>query len=118
MKKIIAIFQKETILRFTSPVEWLFFLILPLFFTFVLAGGTAGAFIFWPSHVPSASVGEERSWTFEIRIEAPGFDPLSHYIELGLQSETDIRRDCSLQRVHKIPDLYLFPEGQGDEEEP
>ena len=42
MKKIIAIFQKETILRFTSPVEWLFFLILPLFFTFVLAGGTAG----------------------------------------------------------------------------
>lgn len=42
MKKILAIFQKETILRFTSPVEWLFFLILPLFFTFVLAGGTAG----------------------------------------------------------------------------
>lgn len=42
MKKIFAIFQKETILRFTSPVEWLFFLILPLFFTFVLAGGTAG----------------------------------------------------------------------------
>ena len=42
MKKIRAIFQKETILRFTSPIEWLFFLILPLFFTFVLAGGTAG----------------------------------------------------------------------------
>jgi ABC-2 type transport system permease protein len=42
MKKILAIFQKETILRFTSPIEWLFFLILPLFFTFVLAGGTAG----------------------------------------------------------------------------
>ena len=42
MKKILAIFQKETILRFTSPVEWLFFLILPVFFTFVLAGGTAG----------------------------------------------------------------------------
>lgn len=42
MKKILAIFHKETILRFTSPAEWLFFLILPLFFTFVLAGGTAG----------------------------------------------------------------------------
>jgi ABC-2 type transport system permease protein len=43
MNKLLAIFRKETILRFTSPSEWLFFLILPLFFTFVLAGGTGSA---------------------------------------------------------------------------
>lgn len=84
---------------------------------FVLASGTAGAYIFWPSHVATAAVGEERNWTFEIRVEAPGFDVLSHYIELELQAEPEIRRDVSLQRVHKIPDLYLFPEGQSDEEE-
>lgn len=40
MNKLIAIFIKETRIRFASPTEWLFFLILPLVFTFILAGGT------------------------------------------------------------------------------
>jgi ABC-2 type transport system permease protein len=40
MKKILAIFSKDTIIRFSSLSEWLFFLILPIIFTVVLAGGT------------------------------------------------------------------------------
>jgi competence protein ComFB len=84
---------------------------------FVLAAGTAGTFIFWPKPAIGKAVGESRSWTFEVRLEAPGFDPLSHFIEISLESELDARRDFSLQRVHKLPDLYLFPEGQSDEEE-
>jgi ABC-2 type transport system permease protein len=42
MKKIWVIAWKDTLLRFTSVMEWLFFLILPLVFTGVLAGGTGG----------------------------------------------------------------------------
>ncbi len=40
MNKLIAIAWKDLRLRFTSPTEWLFFLILPIIFTFALAGGT------------------------------------------------------------------------------
>jgi ABC-2 type transport system permease protein len=40
MKKILVIAWKDTLLRFSSPLEWLFFLILPIVFTVVLAGGT------------------------------------------------------------------------------
>ena len=40
MSKILAIAWKDALLRFTSPAEWLFFLILPIFFTVVLGGGT------------------------------------------------------------------------------
>ncbi len=40
MKKILHIIWKDTILRFTSKTELLFFLVLPIFFTFILAGGT------------------------------------------------------------------------------
>ncbi len=40
MQKIIAIIRKDLVLRFTSHSEWLFFLILPVVFTFLLAGGT------------------------------------------------------------------------------
>ncbi len=40
MRKITAIVWKDILLRFSSPAEWLFFLILPIAFTVILAGGT------------------------------------------------------------------------------
>lgn len=40
MKKIFAIIKKDAILRFVSPWEWVFFIVLPILFTFLLAGGT------------------------------------------------------------------------------
>jgi ABC-2 type transport system permease protein len=42
MRKIIAIAVKDTLVRFSGAGEWLFFLILPVVFTFILAGGTGG----------------------------------------------------------------------------
>ena len=41
MKKIFAIIWKDAIIRFISPWELVFFIILPLAFTFLLAGGTS-----------------------------------------------------------------------------
>jgi ABC-2 type transport system permease protein len=40
MKKILAIIKKDTLIRFTSPVEWLFFLVMPMVFILILSGGT------------------------------------------------------------------------------
>jgi ABC-2 type transport system permease protein len=40
MKKIFAIAWKDAVIRFASPSELLFFIILPIVFTFLLAGGT------------------------------------------------------------------------------
>ena len=40
MKKIFAIAWKDTIIRFSSASELIFFIILPIVFTFLLAGGT------------------------------------------------------------------------------
>lgn len=42
MKKIIAIMWKDLRIRFSGWSEWLFFVILPITFTVVLAGGTGG----------------------------------------------------------------------------
>lgn len=42
MRKIFAIAWKDAIIRFASSSELLFFIILPLVFTFLLAGGTPG----------------------------------------------------------------------------
>ncbi len=43
MRKIFAIIYKDVRLRFTSPIEWLFFVILPVVFTIILAGGTSAS---------------------------------------------------------------------------
>jgi len=40
MKKILAIILKDLRIRFTSPMEWMFFLILPVVFILILSGGT------------------------------------------------------------------------------
>jgi ABC-2 type transport system permease protein len=40
MKKIVAISIKDMIIRFSNPVEWLFFFILPVIFIFIISGGT------------------------------------------------------------------------------
>jgi ABC-2 type transport system permease protein len=40
MKKILAITFRDIRMRFSSFTEWLFFLIMPIFFTLLLAGGT------------------------------------------------------------------------------
>jgi ABC-2 type transport system permease protein len=40
MKKIFAIALKDILIRFSSPSEWLFFLILPILFTVILSSAT------------------------------------------------------------------------------
>ena len=42
MNKIFAIIRKDLLIRFAGWSEWLFFLILPITFTVILAGGTGG----------------------------------------------------------------------------
>jgi len=43
MRKIIAIMWKDTLVRFSSGAEWLFFIILPVVFTFIIGGGFGDA---------------------------------------------------------------------------
>lgn len=43
MRKILGIAYKDTLVRFASRSEWVFFLILPMVFVFIIGGGFAGA---------------------------------------------------------------------------
>lgn len=42
MNKILAIFRKELLLKFSTKAEWLYFLILPILFAFIVSGSTGG----------------------------------------------------------------------------
>lgn len=43
MRRVLAIIRKDVALSFSGWTDWLFFLVLPIAFTFILAGGTASA---------------------------------------------------------------------------
>ena len=43
MRKILSIAWKDTLVRFSSRTEWLFFVILPIIFTFFIGGGMSGS---------------------------------------------------------------------------
>jgi competence protein ComFB len=83
---------------------------------FVLAGATGGTFIFWPRPIGASPEEGPRQFSFEIKVDVPGLEGLSHYIEIESAPEKSARKDFSLQRVFKVPDLYLFPEGQADDD--
>ena len=84
---------------------------------FVLAGATGGTYIFWPQSTVASPQEVDRKGVFEIKVEVPGLEGISHYIEIISVPEPSARLDFSLQRVYKVPDLFLFPEGQADEDE-
>lgn len=76
---------------------------------FSFAPATAGTYIFWPRPEAAEAVGEEKNFACELKVEVPGFEPLSHYLEFSLAAEKSAKAEFSLLGVHKIPDLYLFP---------
>ena len=105
MKKIFAIAWKDAIVRFASRSELLFFIILPLVFTFLLAGGT-------PSGDEDPRIG---LWVVD---EAD--TPLSQQILGELERSTAVRPELttpeeaqSLFEERRASAVLLIPAGLG-----
>ncbi len=74
-----------------------------------LVKNTAGTYIFWPYPEVAEEPGAKKTFSFRVFVQVAGFEDLSHYFELELISETSVVDQFSIQRAHKLPDLYLFP---------
>jgi competence protein ComFB len=80
-----------------------------------LVVNTQGTFTFWPESIPAAAVDVHEKFEYSIKIEAEGFETLSHFFTVPVISETGGAESFSVDRTFKLPDLYLFPPG-GDED--
>jgi competence protein ComFB len=74
-----------------------------------LAKNTNGTFTFWPFPVTSARIGESRRFSFTIVASPEGYEDLSHFEELEEVSDPAPICQFSLQTVHRLRDLYVFP---------
>jgi competence protein ComFB len=71
---------------------------------------TAGTFIFWPRPVVAGNRGESRLFAFTIAARIPGFEDFNHFMELEIVADPAACMQFSMQAVHKLPDLYIFPQ--------
>lgn len=69
---------------------------------------TPGTYIFWPASRPARTVGESVSLVFELRVEAPNRDVLTHHFSVELTARDGASTTISLEHDLVLPDLYLF----------
>ncbi|GHT82012.1 hypothetical protein FACS1894137_00130 [Spirochaetia bacterium] len=80
-----------------------------------LVANTQGTFTFWPESIPAQEADIHSSFEYSIKIEAAGFETLSHFFKVPVLSEDGDAESFSMDRTLKLPDMYLFPPG-GDED--
>ncbi|SIP90335.1 competence protein ComFB [Alkalispirochaeta americana] len=69
---------------------------------------TRGMYNFWPASVVAEEEQATRTFDFEILLEGPGFNPVTHFFSLECTSEKAVATMVSMQRDHTLPDLYMF----------
>ena len=82
---------------------------------FTLVDNTPGTYTFWPAVIPADSVGIHRIFEYSLKIESPDYETMTHFFKIPLIS--DIRSPYSFEhdRTFKLPDLYMFPPGEAEQ---
>jgi competence protein ComFB len=74
-----------------------------------IVSNTAGTYLFWPAPIPAETDSQGRTFEFEVRVEADGFDPLHHFFALERNASAQIPDALEISGEHRLPDLYLLP---------
>jgi len=76
-----------------------------------------GAYSFWPAPALSGRVGNHKIFEYTLRVSAEGFETLNHFFKVPVVSEYQSEVSFTLERTFKLPDLYLFPPGEAEQNE-
>jgi competence protein ComFB len=83
---------------------------------FTLIANTPGAFTFWPAPVPAETVGIHRLFEYSLRVESSQYEILTHFFKVAtVSSLATVHTSYAQDRTFKLPDLYLFPPGEAEQ---
>ena len=82
---------------------------------FTLVSNTPGTFSFWPAPVTAEAADIHRVFEYSLKIESPDHETLTHFFKLPALSKIQTPYSYSLDRTFKLPDLYLFPPGEAEQ---
>ncbi|MDR0290988.1 MAG: late competence development ComFB family protein [Treponema sp.] len=83
---------------------------------FTLIANTPGTFTFWPAPVPADAPDLHLSFEYSLKVESPQYEPLTHFFKIPVVSSLPaFQSSYTLDRTFKLPDLYLFPPGEAEQ---
>ena len=80
-----------------------------------LVSSSEGTFSFWPAPAESGRVNNHKIFEYTLRVSSPGFETLFHFFKIPVASEIQAASSFTLNRTFKLPDLYLFPPGEAEQ---
>lgn len=69
---------------------------------------TPGTFSFWVRPLGIDNIDVKKVFSFEIRVDHEGYEPLQYFFEIGLTSENVVRTAYTAEHAFYLPDLHLF----------
>ncbi|MDR1837509.1 MAG: late competence development ComFB family protein [Treponema sp.] len=78
---------------------------------------TPGAYSFWPAPVIADIPEITKEFQFSIRVDSPDYETLNHFFNITATSKFHNPHSYALNRTFKLPDLYLFPPGEAEQNE-
>lgn len=83
---------------------------------FTLIANTPGAYTFWPAPIPTEAIDMHRIFEYSLKIESSQYEPMTHFFKIPAVSNIQSSHTSySLDRTFKLPDLYLFPPGEAEQ---
>jgi competence protein ComFB len=76
---------------------------------------TPGVFSFWPAPMITTTVDVSRNIKFTVKVTSPDYEVLNHHFDITLISKNLGPNSQTLNRSFKLPDLYLFPPGEAEQ---
>jgi len=82
---------------------------------FSMVASTPGAYSFWPLPIPADAPDDVKDFKFSIKIDSTEHEPLNHFFTISTTSRFHNPQSYALNRTYKLPDLYLFPPGEAEQ---
>jgi competence protein ComFB len=76
---------------------------------------TPGTYSFWPMPVLTQDAEKQQDFNFSIKVQSPDYEVLTHFFTITSISKVHSPHLYALNRTYKMPDLYLFPPGEAEQ---
>jgi competence protein ComFB len=82
---------------------------------YTIVPSTPGIFSFWPAPVITETADISRDIKYSIKVTSPDYEVLNHHFDIISTSRNLGPNSQTLNRSFKLPDLYLFPPGEAEQ---
>jgi competence protein ComFB len=75
-----------------------------------------GVFSFWPAPMIGEKEGIQKDVQLNIRINKSGYEEIRRYFEIRSISTNELTKIIKKGKIYRLDDIYLYPEGLGEED--